>query len=57
MAFQMLAAIALFTYIGIKLDERYQSSNSLITVGFALMGVAVAMISVIWSVVKDSKKD
>lgn len=41
--FQMVAVIGLFTFIGYKIDEHRASKTPIITAGFALVGVAIAL--------------
>ena len=41
LGFQMLAIIGIFTWVGIKLDERSTSDTSIYTAIFALLGVIV----------------
>jgi F0F1-type ATP synthase assembly protein I len=53
-AFQMLAIIGFFTWLGMWLDERYQSKNPWFTVGLMLLGVFLAMFQIIRSLTKDS---
>ncbi len=41
LGFQMLAVIGIFTWVGIKLDERSTSDTSIYTAILALLGVIV----------------
>jgi len=50
--FQMIITIGLFTFIGYKIDDYRGSNNRLITAGFALAGVAIALYQVIKQVTK-----
>lgn len=49
MAFSMAAAIGLFTYLGLWLDERWASEGRIWTVVGALFGTIVAIYQVIRS--------
>jgi F0F1-type ATP synthase assembly protein I len=53
-AFQMLAIIGGFTWLGTWLDERYQSKNPWYTVGLMLVGVFLAMFQIIRSLTKGT---
>jgi F0F1-type ATP synthase assembly protein I len=53
-AFQMLAIIGFFTWLGMWLDERYQSKNPWFTVGLMLVGVFLAMFQIIRSLTKGT---
>ena len=52
-AFQMLGIIGGFTWLGMWLDERYQSNNPWFTVGLMLVGVFLAMFQIIRSLTKE----
>ncbi len=52
-AFQMLGIIGGFTWLGMWLDERYQSKNPWFTVGLMLVGVFLAMFQIIRSLTKE----
>ena len=43
MGFEMLGAIAIPGYIGLKLDEYFQNSTKGYTLGFMLFGVMASM--------------
>lgn len=47
MAFQMLAIIAIFTFIGYKLDAHYQNKQHVFTAALSLVGVLLALFQVI----------
>lgn len=49
LGFQMLAIIGIFTWVGIKLDERTASESSIYTAILALLGVIIG----IYIVLKD----
>ncbi|MBF9236095.1 AtpZ/AtpI family protein [Hymenobacter sp. BT683] len=53
-AFQMLGIIGGFTWLGMWLDERYQSKNPWFTVGLMLVGVFLAMFQIIRSLTKGA---
>ena len=53
-AFQMLGIIGGFTWLGLWLDERYQSKNPWFTVGLMLVGVFLAMFQIIRSLTKGA---
>lgn len=48
-AFQMLATIGLFAFIGYKIDENAQSTKHIFTAIFGLIGVIVSLGQVVWS--------
>ncbi len=50
----MLAIIGFFTWLGMWLDERYQSKNPWFTVGLMLVGVFLAMFQIIRSLTKGT---
>ena len=54
LGFQMIAIIGVFTFIGIKIDEKMQNDKPICTALLSLLGVCVSLYSVIKSV---SKKD
>jgi len=43
LGFQMLAIIGIFTWVGVKLDERSTSESSIYTAILALLGVVVGI--------------
>lgn len=51
-AFQLLITIALFSFIGYKLDERNQNDKPILTAVLGLTGVVVALIQVVKSLPK-----
>lgn len=51
--FQMIITIGLFTFIGYKIDDYRNSETRLITAGFALLGVGIALYQVIKQVTKN----
>ena len=51
--FQMFATIALFTFIGYKIDEHRNTKTPLITAGFALLGVSIALYQAIKQATKE----
>lgn len=52
-AFQMLAIIGLFTFIGYKIDEKRQSEKLLFTALFGVIGVGASLYQVIRSLNKN----
>lgn len=48
-AFQMLATIGLFTFIGYKIDEHNNGSKQIFTAILGLIGVVISLIQVIRS--------
>jgi len=54
MGFQMIAIIGVFTFIGMKIDEKRQSDKPIFTALLSLLGVCVSLYSVIKSVNKKS---
>jgi len=50
----MIATIALAAFAGIKLDA-YFNTNSIFTVVLLILGVAIAMFSVIYGLLKENK--
>lgn len=56
-AIQMIAIIAVGTYIGVKLDEKYPNTNNLYTLGFTLGAVIASIVYVIRRIIATSKND
>lgn len=54
-AFQMLAIIGVFTYVGYRIDERKQSEAPIITAVLALLGVCISIYTVIRAVTSKKK--
>ncbi|WP_178991272.1 AtpZ/AtpI family protein [Winogradskyella schleiferi] len=54
---QMVAIIAIGTFIGIKLDESYPNENNLFTLGLTLGSVIASIIYVIRRIIAASKDD
>ena len=52
-AFQMLATIGVFSFIGYKIDENRANSKMVFTAILGLVGVVVSLISVIRSLNKE----
>ncbi|SOD20497.1 AtpZ/AtpI family protein [Pedobacter xixiisoli] len=52
-AFQMLATIGVFVFVGYKLDEHQHIDNSLFTAVFGIVGVAASLYQVIRSLNKE----
>ena len=52
-AFQMLATIGVFAFIGYKIDEKTQSTKHIFTAIFGLIGVIVSLAQVVWSLNKN----
>jgi len=55
-AIQMVAIIAVGTYIGVKLDEKYPNKHNLYTLGFSLGAVIASIIYVIRRIIAASKE-
>ncbi|MFM6953860.1 MAG: AtpZ/AtpI family protein [Sphingobacteriaceae bacterium] len=53
--FQMVAIIGLFTFIGLKLDDKFETHSPIFTAIFALLGVCLALYQVIRSVLNTKK--
>ncbi|MGR7812821.1 AtpZ/AtpI family protein [Lacinutrix undariae] len=56
-AFQMIAIIGVFSFIGVWLDEKFPNAYSAYTVICALFGVAIAMYLVIKQVIQMNNDD
>ena len=56
-AVQMIAIIAIGTYVGVKLDEKYPNAHNLYTLGFTLGSVIVSLVYVIRRIIATSKED
>ena len=54
--FQMGIIIFAFTYVGMRLDERYGMTNSIFTICLSLFSVFIALYNVIRQVKKLNKK-
>lgn len=54
-AFQMLATIGLFVFIGYKIDEYQNSSTLLFTALLGLLGVILSLVQLIRSLSKAKK--
>lgn len=54
-AFQMGAIIGLMTWLGVWLDDQYNSKGSAYTVVCALIGVAAGLYLIIKEVIKNSQ--
>ena len=57
MAFQMGITIALFTYIGILLDEKFPNDLNIYTVIFSLIGVIGSIYIIVKQVINTSKDE
>lgn len=55
LGFQMIAIIAVFTYIGVKLDDSTGSERPLWAALLSLLGVGISLYSVIRSVNRREK--
>jgi len=53
---QMVAIIAVGTFIGVKLDEAYPNQNNLFTLTLTLTSVVISIYYVIRRVISASKK-
>ncbi|MFC3876152.1 AtpZ/AtpI family protein [Winogradskyella maritima] len=56
-AIQMVAIIAVGTFVGVKLDERYPNENNLYTLGCVLFAVVASIVYVIRRIIALSKKE
>lgn len=54
---QMGVIIALFTWLGTYLDDKYQTKTAWWTIGLSLFGVVAALALVIKEVINMSKND
>lgn len=54
-AFQMIAIIAIGTYIGIRIDEKYPNDNDIYTLLFSLGSVIISILYVIRQIISASK--
>lgn len=54
---QMGVIIALFTWLGTYLDDKYKTTTAWWTIGLSLFGVVAALTLVIKEVMKMSKED
>lgn len=52
LAFQMIAVIAVFSIIGIKIDENQKTRTPIYTAAFSLIGVIISIINVFRSLIK-----
>ena len=55
LGFQMIAIIAVFTFIGVKLDDSTENERPLWAALFSLLGVGISLYSVIRSVNRKDK--
>ncbi len=55
LGFQMIAIIAVFTFIGVKLDDSTGNERPLWAALFSLLGVGISLYSVIRSVNRKDK--
>lgn len=55
--FQMIAIIALGTFVGVKLDENYPNKNDIYTVILATFAVIVSIYAAIKQIIKLTKED
>lgn len=55
--FQMIAIIAVMTFIGVKLDDAYPNKYHLFTIVLSLVGVAMSMYYVIKQANKTADKN
>jgi F0F1-type ATP synthase assembly protein I len=53
-AFQMLATIGLFSFIGYKIDQNRESSKFIFTAILGLIGVIISLYQVVRSLNKDN---
>jgi F0F1-type ATP synthase assembly protein I len=51
----MIAIIAVGTFIGVKLDEKYPNKNNLFTLIFTLSSVIISVVYVIRRIIAASK--
>ena len=55
MAFQMAITIGLFVFVGYELDKYFALKQPICTIVFSLLGVALALYSVIKDFIKPDK--
>lgn len=55
MVIQMAAVIGLFSFSGVKLDKKLNSSNQLFTIVLSLIGIAAALYLTLKDFIKPSK--
>lgn len=55
MAFQMAATIGVFAFAGYKIDEHYHIERQWWTIGLSVVGVGIALFTVIKDFIKPSK--
>ena len=53
LAFQMLATIGIFSFIGYKIDEHYKNDNFIITAILGIVGVGASLYQVVRSLKKE----
>lgn len=53
LAFQMLATIGVFSFIGYKIDEHYKNDNFIVTAIFGIVGVGASLYQVVRSLNKN----
>ena len=56
-AIQMFAIIAVGTFVGVKLDERYPNEHNIYTLVLSLLSVIMSIVYVIRRTIASSKKD
>lgn len=56
LAIQMFAIIALGTFAGVKLDEKYPNKHQAYTITLSLIAVLLAMFFVIRKILSNSRK-
>lgn len=56
-AIQMFAIIAVGTFVGVKLDERYPNEHNIYTLVLSLLSVIMSIVYVIRRIIASSKKD
>ncbi len=57
MGIQMLSIIAVGTFIGVKLDEKFPNTHNLYTLSLSLSAVIIAIIYVIRRIIAASKDE
>ena len=55
MAFQMAATIGIFAFAGYEIDKHYQIERQWCTIGLSVIGVGIALFTVIKDFIKPTK--
>jgi hypothetical protein len=57
MAFQMLATIGLFTFVGYQIDKKYKGPQPVFTALLSFVGVVISLYMAIRSLTKANKEE